>query len=445
MKYDIAINNAIILTRNNGYQPFMGSVGITNEQITYVGTEKISGSTVIDATDKILMPGLINGHCHGDMTMARGLGEGMTLWEQNKEFSSHNWFKSYITDEDRYYSRQLTYIEALLNGTTFICENMYWDLDGKSVQAMSEIGIMGGLALDIRKDFQHPDKFIEDEVIKNFIEEAERYDLLPIIGSISEEDFHSELLSKIADKIEEFDILSTCHLAENEWRVDLVKERYHLTPIELMAKFGKLDKKTIGSHVVKITDNDITILKNRDFSIINTPICEMKIADGALRGVDLLEAGVNVGLGTDGALWNNSNDIFAEMKQTLLIQSARYGPNKITCKDVIDMATYNGAKAFGVEHRMGSIELGKLANIILIDISQPHLMPFNLHGIYENITTLVVTQATGRDVSDVIIKGRQVVKNNQLQHIEMGRIKQKVQEAHNKIISSLGRGFNSVE
>lgn len=442
MKYDLGINDVIILARDRGYQPFVGSVGVTKERISYIGTQKISkrdSHVLINGEKKVLMPGLINGHCHGDMTMARGLGENMTLWDQNEKFAAHQWFKNFTTVEDRFYSRQLTYVEALLNGTTFILENMYWDLGGRSVEAMSQTGIMGGLALDIRKDFSEPDVFIEDKIIEKFIAEAKKHDLIPVLGSVSEEDFQPELLKKIADKVEEWKMLQTCHLSENDWRVDLVKKRHNMTPVAFLNTYGKLSQNTIGSHVVKITDEDINILKTRNVSIINTPICEMKIADGCLRGVELLQAGVNVGLGTDGALWNNNNDMFAEMKQTLLIQSMRYGPDKIKVKDVIDMATFNGAKAFGVEEEMGSIEEGKLANFILLDIDQPHLMPYNLSSEYENITTLVVSQATGSDVSDVFIKGKHIVNNKKLNTIDVELIKMRVQATHEKIISNLER------
>lgn len=442
MKYDLAINNVIILSRNNDYIPFVGAVGITGEFITYVGKQFVSleeTNQMIDGLRRVLMPGLINGHCHGDMTMARGLGEGMTLWDQNLAFSKHQWFKEFTTVEDRFYSRQLTYIESLLNGTTFILENMYWDLDGKSVEAMAEIGIMGALALDIRKDFLQPEDFIDDKVIDKFICESQKHDLIPVIGSVSEEDFNPILLKKISDKLNQFDVLNTCHLAENDWRVALIEEKYQMTPVSFLSKNGKFDSKTIGSHVVKTTPKDIETLQKNSVSVINTPICEMKIADGWLRGVELMEAGVNVGLGTDGALWNNNNDIFEEMKQTLLIQSMQYGPGRMTSKHIIDMATYNGAKAFGVEDKMGSIEVGKLANFILIDIDKPHLMPQNLHPEYENITTLIVTQINGRDVTDVFIKGNHIVENRCLNNVDVNKIKRKVQQVHEKIINNIGR------
>ena len=163
MKYETGISGAVIVSAHNGYRPFIGSVGVLHGRIETVAEGQIKSEeceVFIDADGKILMPGLVNGHCHGDMTMARGLGDDLTLLEQNHKFADTGWFYTLIQDEDRYYSRQLTYCEALLSGTTFIMENMYWGLGADSVRAMKEVGIRGALAEDVRVDFQKPDEFI---------------------------------------------------------------------------------------------------------------------------------------------------------------------------------------------------------------------------------------------------------------------------------------------
>ena len=144
MKYEMGISGAIIVSGHNGYEPFIGSVAIKGDRIEKVvegSLEKEDCGKWIDGSGKILMPGLVNAHCHGDMTLARGLGDDLTLLEQNEKFADTEWFYTLISDEDRYYSRQLTYCEALLSGTTFIMENMYWGLGEDSVKAMVETGI----------------------------------------------------------------------------------------------------------------------------------------------------------------------------------------------------------------------------------------------------------------------------------------------------------------
>lgn len=439
MKLSSAINNVIIVTGDRDYVPFLGSVGIKDNKIEYVGTRKFTTDDaleVIDGSGKVLMPGLVNAHCHGDMTLVRGIGDDLTLQEQNERYADHNWFQKFITTHDRYKSRQLTYVEALLNGTTFILENMYWDLDKRSVQAMSETGIRGGLALDIRKDFSQPELFLADESLKEFKQACLNNDIIPVIGSVSEEDFHAPLLSKIKDKLEQLDFKSTCHLAETDWRVKLVEQRHQDTPIQFLKKHGAFNKDVIASHVVHATADEIKLLAENQVKVVNTPLCEMKIADGVFQGKEMLTAGVVVALGTDGALWNNSNDIFREMKGTLLIQTAKYGIRAISKKEILDMATINGAKVFGLEKQIGTIEVGKLADIILINLQQPHLCPINI-GKHENVTSLLVCQVTGQDVSDVFVNGKHVVRNRQLQTMNVNTLMDEISEIHNKIVTQL--------
>ena len=232
MKYDIGITNAIMLSAHNNYVPRIVSVGITGDRIAKISDHEadiIDCQVLIDGEDKILMPGLVNGHCHGDMTFARGLGDDLTLSEQNKSFASTNWFYSLINDEDRYYSRQLTYCEALLSGTTFIAENMYWSLGSKAIKAMQEVGIKGALVEDVRKDFSRPKELVTEEQIAEFISGCKAEGLIPVLGTISEEDFDTELLNRIKKMLMHFGIKQTCHLAENTWRVQIVKGRFQKT------------------------------------------------------------------------------------------------------------------------------------------------------------------------------------------------------------------------
>ena len=185
MKYEIGISGAVIVSAHNRYRPFIGSVGVSGDRIAAVMEGKLKKEDCevwLDADGKILMPGLVNGHCHGDMTLARGLGDDLTLLEQNHKFADTGWFYTLIDDEDRFYSRQLTYCEALLSGTTFIMENMYWGLGEDSVRAMKEVGIRGALAEDVRVDFQRPDAFISEQFLTEFIRVCRENGLVPVTG-----------------------------------------------------------------------------------------------------------------------------------------------------------------------------------------------------------------------------------------------------------------------
>lgn len=432
-----------MLSAHNNYVPKRVSVGIIGDTVAAVledGSGIMDCEIYIDGRDRILMPGLFNGHCHGDMAFAKGLGDDMTLLEQNKKFASTNWFYSLIDNEDRYYSRQLTYCEALLSGTTFIAENMYWGLGKASVKAMSEIGIKGALVEDIRKDFSEPNLLISDDLIKEFIFHCEQAGIIPLLGLVSEEDFEDTLLGRIKKKVDRFDLIHTCHLAENLWRLDIIKEKYKKTSVDYLYHQDFLNSKLIGSHVVHVSEKEISYLAKKNVKVVNTPLCEMKICDGIAPIPDMVKAGITVCLGTDGALWNNSNDIFREMKGMSLLHTIHSGIRSLKKEDILNMATINGAKAFGVEKDYGTIEVGKKASLILIESNTSKMCPIRL-GALENITSHVIYNATGSDVTDVIVDGKYLVKNKKLIKTDINRIMKKVENTSEKIMIDLNKKF----
>jgi 5-methylthioadenosine/S-adenosylhomocysteine deaminase len=370
------------------------------------------------------------------MTLAKGLGDGMTLGEQNKAFEDHNWFQAFITDEDRYYSRQLTYCEALLSGVTFLCENMYWSLDRDSVKAMGETGIRGALVEDIRRDFINQDDLVPEEELRTFMDDCRHQGLVPVAGLMAEEDFETRRLLAAHEKLERLGMTRTMHLAETDWRVNMVKTKYKLTPIEYLYANKILNNRFIGSHVVHASDKEIGQLKETGTAVVNTPLCEMKIADGIAPIPEMVRQGVNVCLGTDGAMWNNSSDIFREMKGMALLHSINSGTRSLSVQDILSMATINGARAFGVDEELGTIEIGKLADFILVETTAPHMQPLRL-GRYENVLSNLVYCATGSDVTDVFIGGRRIVENYILKSIDLRAITAKVQQASEKIAASL--------
>jgi 5-methylthioadenosine/S-adenosylhomocysteine deaminase len=437
--YTLGIDDVIIVSHNFGYAGFRGSVCVRDTLIAEVRHGPVSKDECaewIDGGGKILMPGLVNCHCHGDMTLARGLGDDMTLLEQIKAFDSHNWFHEFISDDDRYYARQLAYCEALLAGTTFICENMYWSLGTRSVQAMNEVGIKGALVEDVRSDFSDSRSLLSDQALQEFSLSCREGGLVPVIGLPAEEDYETGLFHAIFEKLQHVDALQTMHLAENQWRVELVQKKYGLTPIEYLAHNGFLNKKLIGSHVVCATENEVRLLHEAKVKVANTPLCEMKIADGIAPIPQMVKQGVSVGLGTDGALWNNSNDIFREMKGMALLHTVSSGIRSLSKKDILDMATTGGAAVFGKETEFGMIQEGMKADIILIDTDKPHLQPLILDK-HENVTSAIVFAATGADVSDVFVNGKYMVKGGVLTGVDIHELMCRVRQTAEKIAEKI--------
>ncbi|GHV73211.1 N-ethylammeline chlorohydrolase [Spirochaetia bacterium] len=435
--YDWGIVNVIIVSANS--EPFTGSVAVKDGRIAAVIRETLRRDDCaqwLDGGGKILMPGLFNGHCHGDMTLGKGLGDGMTLGEQNEAFADHNWFQKFITDEDRYYSRQLTYCEALLSGTTFLCENMYWSLGKDSAKAMTETGIRGALVEDIRRDFVNQDDLVPAADLRAFMDDCRQQGLTPVAGLPAEEDFETHRLLTAQETLESLGMLRTMHLAETDWRVAAVETKYGLSPIEYLHQNKLLGKRFIGSHVVHASDRDVSLLKENGVSVVNTPLCEMKIADGIAPIPAMVRQGVTVCLGTDGAMWNNSNDIFREMKGMALLHSINSGTRSLSIRDILDMATINGARAFGVDADLGTIEPGKLADMILVETAVPHMQPLRL-GKHENVLSNIVYSATGGDVTDVFVGGRRVVENRVLQGVDVAGIAARVRGGAEKIVGAL--------
>jgi len=205
-----------------------------------------------------------------------------------------------------------------------------------------------------------------------------------------------------------------------------------MTPVEYLARNGFLNDRLIGSHVVCLTDNEVRLLKESNVKVANTPLCEMKIADGIAPIPEMVRRGITLGLGTDGALWNNSSDIFREMKAMALLHTISGGVRSLSKKDILNMATTRGAAVFGKEAEFGMIKEGMKADMILINPGKPHLQPLLL-GKNENVTSAIVFSATGSDVTDVFVNGKRLVKDGALTQTDAAGIIRRVRQAAEKI------------
>lgn len=439
MAFELGINDAVVVSPHDDWRPRRASVGVAEGRIAYVGERRIAASeanSLVDGVGRVLMPGLVNGHCHGDMTVARGLGEGMTLLEQNQAFAAHNWFKQWLSDEDLAWSRQLTYLEALESGTTFILENSFWN-HSDAVALMADTGIRGAIAMDVRPQFSEPDVLVTDQQIEAFMTECEAAGVLPVIGSISEEDFTPERLSRIRDLLAPHGIHATSHLAETTWRDALARENCGSSPVQAMARYGYYDHRHLASHMVHLGAEDIAITAERGAKVISTPAAEMKIADGVAPVPALLAAGVEVALGSDGALWNNGNDLFREMRVLQLVHSLTTRPGALTAPQILQIATRNGAAAFGLAD-VGSITPGWSADFVLVDVTAPRMRPLNITAA-ENLTAALVGLTSGADVTDVFIRGERVVAEGKAQTIDRAAVLAGAQAAHERIATAIGR------
>ena len=217
----------------------------------------------------------------------------------------------------------------------------------------------------------------------------------------------------LMQRAEKLDTFIQLHLAETPWRVDIVKNKYRKTPVKYLHEIGFINTRMIGSHGVYIDESEISILKETGARIVNCPIAEMKISDGVAPVVEFLKNDIPVCVGSDGALWNDSSDMFSEMKSLMLLQRIAQGASSINAYSCLNSVTLNGARVFGLESELGSIEVGKRACIILVDFLKPHLVPL-YHGKQSNVLENLVSCARASDVDTVIIDGKIVVEKGSL-------------------------------
>lgn len=441
MTFDLLVDNAIIVTMEPGCEPFRGWIGVNMGRIAACEAGKAPACEAvetIDAYERILMPGLINGHCHGDMTIFRGMGDGFTLHEQDEVFSDTWWFGKYLTNEDLFCSRQLTYLEAISSGTTFMLDNMYWSIGLEAVFAMKETGIRGGLAEVYfnARNFDPAGGSQSDSYLSEFASVCRKTGLIPILSGIEEECFSKDNLLAVCAAAERNGMPVTQHVAESQWRMNQIRERFALTPIQYMERIGVLGRTPlIASHAVYVDQADRDILQRYGVQVVNTPVCEMKIADGVAPVTEYIAEGSHIGLGTDGAMWNNTNDMFGEIKCTVLLQSLAKGVRSVSARQALEMATIRGAQVFGVGTDIGSISTGKWADFILIDATGIHMQPLQL-GKYENILSCLAFCTCGRDVTDTFIGGQSIMRDRKITTMNVQPVISAVVSARERILAA---------
>jgi len=402
----------------------------------YHGSEK---NTVIDGKNRIAIPGFVNGHIHSDMTLSRGLGDGLTLYEQDNDswISDRQWFHHELHGDARYYGKLLQYVEVIKGGTTFLCDVPFWFAGDDIVKPFRETGLSGAVVLDYRNNFLTGEKMNEN-AYKAAALQLRQNGILPVVEAPSEESFSEYLLLELHDRAESLDTCVQMHLAETTWRRELIRSKHGTSPVRYLHEIGFLDHRVIGSHGVYIDSEEIDILKDRGTKIVNCPAAEMKIADGIAPVSEFMRKGVPVGIGTDGALWNDSSDMFAEMKHLMLVQRVAHGASSIDAASCLYAATRGGATVFGLENEIGSLERGKRAHIVLLDYRKPHLVPL-YHGSNSNIVENLVSCAKASDVDTVLIDGKLIVQNGTLRTLDEGALVDECQNIGKQIFENLSR------
>ena len=377
--------------------------------------EKADGNLeIIDAEGKIILPGFVNGHIHADMLLCRGLGDGLTLHEQAGDSlpGRNRWFRKQMTRESRHIARIIQYMEALRSGTTFICDFLFWAEEGDNIcSAFQSTGMDGAVVIDYRNDFLHQERRNPAQ-LKRIFQHILGGGYKPMLQGPAEEDYDTNVLLDLVSIAREEKVKIMLHLAETRTRKDMSVKRFGKTPVSYLDEIGFLGPDIIGSHGVYISFEEAGRLADSGTTIVSSPVAEMKISDGVAPVRMLLDRSVPVGLGTDGALWNDSANMFGEMKALMLIQRLVNGASSLSCYEALEAATIGGARAIGMEREIGSIEEGKKASIFIIDPNRVNLVPVFV-GRNSNVVENIVSSAQPADIETVFVNGKKVIEKGE--------------------------------
>jgi 5-methylthioadenosine/S-adenosylhomocysteine deaminase len=432
-KADILIQGCNILPMNGKDFIEHGALAIKNGKITFIGKSasatNIEAETKINANGKVAMPGLINCHTHVPMTLFRGIAEDQPLDTWLKETIWH--LEAKLRPEDVYVGALLGCLEMIKSGTTCFAD-MYFHED-MVAKATEKSGLKGVLAEGV---IEAGNKVLGKKMLRKSVSFAKRFHgyandrIRAMLGPHAAYTCSPDLLKKITERASELNVGVHLHLAESNVMFRKFEKKYGSSEVEFLDKIGFLKSHVLAAHCINLSRKDMCLLSKRGVNVVHVPVANMKLGLGAAKIKDLLDLDVNVGLGTDGPASNNSLDMFETMKIAALLQKLTYqNPTVMPAYEVLKMATINGAKALGLRENVGSLQVGKKADMVLIDLSKPHLKP--LHNIYASI----VYSARGSDVDTVIVDGKILMENRQVKTLDEQAVMEKAEKTALDLLS----------
>lgn len=410
------------------------SVVIQNSYIKKIGKEKklekeFTAKESLDGSGKLLMPGLVDGHTHTCQQLLRGRvsDEYPMVWTR---FLVP--FESNLKPEDSYISAQLSCLEMIKNGTTAFADSGGVHME-RVADAVLESGMRAAIAkstMDMGNAITGAMKETAEESITHTRELYKNYHnagngRISIWFALRQVMTCSpKLIEMVRNSAAELHTGIHAHLCEHKDEVSYCLQNYKLRPVQFLESMGVLGPNLLTAHNVMLSDEDISTLAKRDVKIIHCPRANLA-NHGFPKAPQIVNAGLNVGLGCDGAAPSNL-DLFDEMKILRYSMIAYWGlpsfdPVVMTCPTVLKMATQGGAAAIGEGERLGTVEEGKKADVILLNIDQPHLTPS------QNLVNTIVEAANGHDVTDSIINGKIVMKNREVLTLDEEKIRREAQ------------------
>ncbi len=427
---DIVIHGGILLSMVEGQPPLdHAAVYVQGDKIVDIrpnmpAPRPSQGSCTIDATGAIIMPGLVNAHGHTAMTIFRGLADDLPLkqWLFEKIFPAE---AKHLSPDTVYWGALLGCAEMIASGTTTVSDGYFFQ--DATALAVHKAGLRALVAQGVI-DFPAPgvpDPRDNLKVGKAFIEKWLPFSelLTPGLFCHSVSTCSEKTLQSAMDISSRYSLPLQIHLSETDQEVTEVLSRTGQRPAVYLDRIGLLDGPLIAVHAVHLDDGEIQLLAEKGCPVVHVPESNMKLASGRAKVSRMMKSGLRVGLGTDGCASNNNLDLFQEMGSAAkLCKVFTLNPVEMDAGTVLRMATLGGAEVLGMEREIGTIEIGKRADIIVIDLERPHLAP--LYNPYSNL----VYSASGADVRDVIVNGKILMRNRIFQGLDVEEVMGRVRE-----------------
>ncbi len=436
---DLIIRGGTVVTMDAGRRVIEnGAVAVKGGKIVAVGkSDEIARQYVarqtINAAGKAVIPGLINTHTHAPMSLFRGLADDLELSE---------WLTKYIfpaeaknVNEDFVRAgTQLALAEFIRGGTTTFCDMYYFE--DAIADETAKAGVRGVLGETII-DFPAPDNKNNADAMayaERFIRKWQENSLIvPALAphapyTVSEE--HLKAVRAMSDRLNAPVVI---HLAEAQSEMDYIQKQKGMRSIDYLAKIGFLSDRTIAAHVIFANDEEIGLLKQIGVGIAHNPQSNMKLASGVARIPQMLKEDLPVGLGTDGAASNNDLDLWEEMDTVAKLHKVfSNNPKAVSAEQAFEMATIRGARALHLEKDIGSLETGKRADLVIVDLDSLHQIP-----VYNNIYSTLVYATKANDVRTVIIEGKTVMLNRSLLTLNEKVISLRTANLRQQVLKSL--------
>ena len=417
-------NGRVVIFENNDVVIKETDLKIENGIIKKINKniETEENEKIINANNKVIMPGLINTHCHSPMSIFRGTFEGCNLytWLNEKIWP----IEAKLNKDDIYNASMLSILEMISTGTT--CFNDHYFMSEETRKAVNETKIRAVLTRVIMDNDGEEGLNNRIEEFKTFYEKRDNDNDL-ITYTVSPHGLYtcsSQCLKKARELALEYNLPVHVHFLESIDEIEDIKNIHNKDAIKVLKEyFG--DIHTILAHGVKLTDGDIEELKNLNTGIAHNPLSNLRLGCKIADTTKYMRNGINVAIGTDGQGSGNNLDMFEAMRTACLIQGGIHeNDDRITSKEAIKMATINGAKLLGLDDKIGSIEEGKEADIILINI-EPNLN--NITKLPNNdILSNLVYNTSGRDVDTTIVRGEILMENRKINHVNINNIIEKI-------------------